>query len=102
MRLAYSPEAIDDIQQTRQYIAGVLKNRVAAQRIVDMISQSCKRLKSYPHSGTALSSRIDRVTDLRYVICENWLAFYRIEDSEIRIVRVLDGRTDFIQVLFGK
>lgn len=101
MKLIYSPESIDDIQRIKQYIGQVLKNRAAAQRIVKMISHNCKQLKLFPNSGNSLSPKIDRATDLRYITCENWLAFYLIVGDEVRIVRVLDGRTDYIQVLFS-
>lgn len=100
MRLIYSPEAIDDIVRLKEYIGKVLKNRAAAQRIVNMISLNCKQLKQYPYSGTALSSKIACDEDLRYVICENWLAFYQVADDEVRIIRILDGRTDYLKVLF--
>lgn len=100
MKLVYSPEAIDDIQQTKQYIGKVLKNRKAAQRVANMILRSCKQLKSFPNSGNDLSAKIDCTADLRYIICENWLVFYQINGDEVQIIRVLDGRTDYVRILF--
>lgn len=102
MNLEWSPDAIDDIRQTREYIAKTLKNPGAASRIQKMIVSGCKRLKQYPLAGPSLESRTGAATDLRYLICENWLAFYLVLDDTVRIVRVLDGRTDYLQLLFDQ
>lgn len=99
MKLEYSPEAINDIQRTKHYISVVLKNRQAANRIVKMISNNCKHLKDQPQLGMSLEARIGKLSDLRYLICENWLVFYRVAGDSVQIVRVLDGRTDYIKLL---
>ena len=37
---------------------------------------------------------------LGYLICENHLAIYRSADDWVMIVRILDGRTDYLRLLF--
>ena len=100
MKLEYSKEAINDLSEIRDYISGVLKNRTAAKRIVSMILSGCRALKQDPLSGFRLDSKIDAETDLRVLVCENWLAFYNVSPDAIVIVRVLDGRSDYINILF--
>ena len=101
MKLEYSPEALDDIQETNRYIASVLKNRSAAIRITKMIVRNCKQLKGQPEIGMSVAARTGYHSDLRYLICESWLVFYRIQGDTVRIVRVIDGRTDYVRILFG-
>lgn len=102
MKLEYAPEAIHDIQETKRYIATVLKNRTAAIRITKMIFSSCAQLKERPQLGMSVEVKTGIPSDLRYLICESWLAFYRIRDDRIQIVRVLDGRSDYVRILFSK
>ena len=42
-----------------------------------------------------------RDTDLRFLVCNNHLAFYRIDGNYISIIRILDGRTNYMKVLFS-
>ncbi|WP_218571234.1 type II toxin-antitoxin system RelE/ParE family toxin [Paenibacillus oralis] len=55
----------------------------------------------YPKIGTPLSATIDIQTDYRYLVCDNYLIFYRYEDGVVYVVRVLYGRRNFIRVLFS-
>lgn len=100
MRLRYTPEARTDLAEIRSYIREVLKNPIAANRIAAGILESCSRLKEQPQMGAALSEKTGRETELRYLICGKHLAFYRIEEDTISVIRILDGRTQYMRVLF--
>lgn len=100
MKLVFSPDAINDILETKKYISKVLKNPAAAKRIAKMLNRSCKLLKDRPLMGMSVEEKTGHQSDFRYLICENWLAFYKVEDDQITVVRVLDGRTDYVRVLF--
>ena len=100
MKLKYTPEAIRDLQETKTYISKVLHNPKAAERITRSILNLCGRLKDHPNLGMSLSAKLDCETDLRYLICENHIAIYRVADDWIMVVRVLDGRTDYLRILF--
>lgn len=100
MKLKYTPEAISDLQETKTYISRVLHNPTAANRITKSILDQCSQLKEHPNLGVSLSAKLDMDTDLRYLICENHLPIYRIADDWVMIVRILDGRTDYLRLLF--
>lgn len=100
MKLKYTPEAIRDLQETRDYIGKVLHNPKAAKRIIESILEQCESLKEYPNLGISFCGRLDEETDLRYLICERQLVFYRIAEDRILVVRILDGRTDYLKILF--
>ena len=101
MTIRYTPEAVRDLQELRQYISKVLNNPKAATRISKGILDSCARLKQYPHLGMSLEAKIGISTDLRYLICEKHIAFYRIDDNVISVARIIDGRQDYLRILFG-
>ena len=102
MRLEFAPEALEDIQETKHYIATVLKNRSAASRVAKMIVHNCKQLKDQPYLGMAVEARTGYTSDMRYLICESWLVFYRLQNDTVQIVRVIDCRTDYLCILFKK
>ena len=102
MRLRYTPEAISDIQEIKRYIKNVLHNPTAALRISKTILDACSSLKTFPRLGVSIEGKTGVETDLRMLICEKWIVVYRIEAAEgtISIARVLDGRQDYMRILF--
>lgn len=102
MRLQYRPAAIADIQRAADYIENVLKNRSAAQRLKAKILQGTSLLKENPQMGTLLSSKYDGLdTSMRFIVISKQLVFYEIGDDMIEVVRVIDGRTDYLTHLFN-
>lgn len=101
MKLKYRPAAIEDIQRASDYIEKVLKNRSAAQKLKARILQGASLLKENPHMGVSLSSKYDDLdTSIRFIVISKQLVFYEISDDVIEIIRVLDGRTDYLARLF--
>ena len=101
MRLRYSPEAREDLRRASQYIAFEFQNPKAAKDLVQRIMRDCAALKRFPQMGMRLSEKIERETPLRFLICGKHISFYRIEGSEIYVTRILDGRSNYLQVLLG-
>ena len=96
MTVRYTPEAIHDLQALRDYIGKILGNPKAASRIAKLILDTCGQLL-----GASVEAKTGHSTDLRFVICEKWLAFYRIDENIISVARILDGRQDYLHILFG-
>lgn len=101
MKLRYTPEAILDLQKIKSYIDSVLQNPAAAKRIGKRILDSCAILKSQPKAGASVEAKTSWKTDLRFLITEKYLIFYRVEKNTISVARILDGRQDYLQLLFG-
>lgn len=53
--------------------------------------------------GAALAEKLEIATDVRYFVVSKQLIFYHVDEESgtIEILRVLDGRTDYLSVLFG-
>lgn len=101
MNLFYSAPARTDLQGIREYVSVSLHNRQAAERILRRIADYCNTLKAQPKLGMSLAAKVGIDTDLRYLLCGNYLISYRIQNERILIVRILDGRTDYLRQLFG-
>ncbi len=104
MKLKYTPEAISDIREIQHYIKDAFRNPTAAKRISKMILATCSSLKTFPESGISVESKTGFKTDLRMLICENWIAFYRIEGGSnmVSVSRIIDGRQDYMRILFSE
>ena len=102
MRIEYKRTALLDLQQTQDYIANTLKNKPAAQKLVSSVLHNISLLARNPRMGTALNSRFDVDSDLRFIVVSKQLVFYQIVDEDlIFIVQILDGRLDYLSILFG-
>lgn len=102
MRLRYTPEAREDVRNVKTYIAQQLRNLSAAERVTANILQCCAQLKAQPYMGLSMAERLGVESDLYYLICGNYIAFYRPEKNNISVIRILDRRTDYMQTLFGR
>lgn len=98
----YSPVAIRDLEQMGDYIAEELKNPTAAMNTVSKVLDSVDKLEDTPDMGAPLSARYEHVDDYRYIICGNYLVFYRNGTDGVYIDRVLYEKMDYLTILFGK
>ena len=101
MKLRYTPEALRDLQEMKQYIKSVLHNPTAANRITKAILDGCTQLKQFPEMGASIQAKTGYQTDLRMLVVENYIALYRIETEIVSVGRVINARQDYIRILFG-
>jgi len=99
-KLCISPEARKDLEEIKAYITEALENPIAAVNVVSRILQALKNLKDMPGIGTLLSSKVPFDTDYRFLVCGNYLAFYRYKDETVYVDRILYGRRDYVKILF--
>lgn len=99
-KIHYSPESRRDLDDIWDYIVSELQNRSAAERVINRIIDAVDPLKNFAEMGTPLSSIADIGTDYRFLVSGNYMVFYRVQDNDVYIDRVLYGRSDYISVLF--
>lgn len=99
-KIHYSPESRRDLDGIWDYIVLDLQNRSAAERVIDHIMDAVDPLKNFAEMGTPLSSIADIGTDYRFLVSGNYMVFYRVQDNDVYIDRVLYGRSDYMSVLF--
>ena len=102
MRIKYRPAAIKDVDRACDYLRNKLHNPSAAQNLTTKLLHSISLLKENPCMGVPLSSKPEALeTDYRFLVVSKQLVFYQVADDVIEIVRILDGRTDYLARLFG-
>ncbi len=100
MKLIYSPQARVDLREIKAYIRDNLQNPTAAENVTQRILKGCALLKDNPKLGAELSGKIDRNTDMRYLVINQHIAFYKIDNAIIRVVRIRDARTNYMHIIF--
>jgi len=100
-KLKISPQARDDLVEIKNYISRELCNPHAAVNVISKITKKIRGLPEHPGTGAPLSSVMDIQTDYRFIVCDNYLIFYRCENETIFVSRILYGRRDYARILFG-
>ena len=96
----FSPEALNDLEEIKSYIQDDLENDIAAANTLKKIFDRILELESFPKMGALLNSVTNTDNSYRYLLCNNYTAFSRIEKDSVYIVRVLYGRRDYLRILF--
>ena len=99
MQLRFTPEARLDLSKYREYINGELKDATAATESVALIVRSCSLLKTTPFMGMSLQKKTGIVSDFLYIVSGYHVVFYKVENTVISVIRILDGRTDYLNTL---
>ena len=100
-KLCITPAAASDLAEIKAYISLELHNPQAAQRIVRSITHDLRHLQQNTYLGFSVSAKIGRETDLRALLNGSYFLFYRVETEAVQVARILDGRQDYLRVLFG-
>lgn len=100
--LKYSPKAMKDLDNIFDYIASELKEPVVAGNMVNGILEQHDKLKEFSGIGAIYKLPDGAETVYRYLVHKDYLSFYRVENNTIFIDRVLNGRMDYINILFDK
>ena len=95
-------ESRNDLAAIKEYIGVELANPDAAKNTMVKITKRIRDLKRFAEIGSPLSSIIDIDTDYRFLVCGNYLVFYRAVVNDVYIDRVLYGRRDYLAILFGR
>ena len=65
------------------------------------IATTVRQLEMFPDKGSCLQDLIEYPTDYHYLVVKPNYIFYRIEGDTVRIIRILNEKQDFLQILFG-
>ena len=101
-RIVFSQLAIDDLDEIWDYIFDALKNPSAAENTVNGILDKIDLLEAQPEIGVQLFFDDGLNSGYRYVIYNNYLAFYRIYPDTVYVDRVIYGKRDYMKLLFDE
>lgn len=97
--IEYSKEAKQDLIGIKQYIKYNLQEPETAQSLILKIREEISNLKNNPEIHSVIDDDIIRKQEIRKLIVDNYIVFYRIKNNNIEIVRIMYGRRNWINLL---
>ena len=101
-KIKFTPDALEDMKDIKAYITDELRSELSAINTTQKIMKRIRQLADFPEIGAPLSSIISLEVPYRFLVCGNYTVFYKVDGNVVHIIRVLYGRRNFMQVLFGK
>ncbi len=97
--IEYSMEAKQDLIDIKRYIKYNLQEPNTAQKLITNIKNEIDSLKDNPEMYSVIDDDIIKRFKIRKLVVDNYIVFYRINDENIQIVRVMYGRRNWITLL---
>lgn len=95
------PLALQDLTELKAYITEESGSEIPAKKTVEEILKRISVLSAFPEIGRPLSSFMNIDTPYRFLVCKNYNVFYRTDDNNVWVTRVLHNRRNYMQILFG-
>jgi toxin ParE1/3/4 len=89
--------AEDDLTEIIIYIAQ--DSSTAANKLLFHIESSLQKLSEYPYIGVIPQENIIAGAGFRYLVVDNYLVFYIVEDNTVFIHRIIHGARDYKRIL---
>jgi addiction module RelE/StbE family toxin len=101
IELSIAPEARRDLKDIQDYISKEKESPKTALKVIEKILDRIEKLLSFPDTGTLLSPKVNFPTNYRYVRAVSYLIFYRHENNQIFVDRIIHSKRNYISVLFS-
>lgn len=97
--IEYSKEARQDLIEIKRYIKYNLQEPATAQKLISKIKNEIDKLKSNPQIYAIIDDDFIKKFEIRKLIVDNYIVFYRIQYNYLQIVRIMYGRRNWINLL---
>lgn len=98
--LKYTPEAARDLEYIKEVVTEEFGEN-AAMKTMKRIRGGIRTLEIAENAGVDFYQKYGIISDYRiFFVAKNYV-IYRVEGDYVRIIRVINERQDFIQLLFG-
>lgn len=97
--IEYSKEARQDLIEIKRYIKYNLQEPATAQKLISKIRNEIDKLKSNPQIYAIIDDDFIKKFEIRKLIVDNYIVFYRIQYNYLQIVRIMYGRRNWINLL---
>lgn len=95
----YSEEAKQDLIEIKKYIKYNLQEPNIANKLISKIKNAIEDIKNNPEVYAIIDDDFIKKLEIRKIIVDNYIIFYRIKSNTIEIVRVMHGRRNWIKLL---
>ena len=102
MTIRYSVEFIADLDRINVVYRDILFIPESGKKLISGLLETCVDIEKFPLMGIDLKTKTDIENDYRFVVYNKYLLFYTLTDGVPTMIRALDGRMDYLKVLFDK
>ena len=88
-------KASQDLEEIFKYISVDLSNPSAAKKLIEEFLEAFERICSFPYSCPIVSDLNLKESDVRKLIVGNYIAFYKVDGTEIKIFRIRHSTTNY-------
>ena len=100
LKIVLSAEARRDLKGIQDYIGDEKESSQTAIKVVEKILDRIEDLLGFPDTGMLLYPKVNFRTNYRYAKASGYLIFYRHENNQIFVDRIIHGKRDYITILF--
>lgn len=97
--IEYSKESKKDLIEIKDYLKNNLQEPKIAQNLVDKIISEIRKLKNNPRKYAIIDEEIIKKFEIRKLLIDNYIVFYRVKEQYIQIVRIMYGKRNWIDLL---
>ena len=97
--IEYSKESKQDLIGIKQYIKYNLQEPEIAQKLITKIRTQIDSLKYSTEIYAIIDDDIIKKLEIRKLIVDNYIIFFRIKNDSIQIVRIMYERRNWINLL---
>ena len=98
-KIEYSKDSKQDLIGIKQYIKYNLQEPKIAENLINKIRVEINNLKDNPEIYSIIDEDIIKKLEIRKLIVDNYIVFYRVKNDTIEIVRIMYGRRNWINLL---
>ena len=101
-KLHYSRLALVDLEEIQNYVLADSCSLDITEKEIGNILDIVKKLETFPEIGMVLDELVPFKSDYRVLSVKKYLIFYRVDESDIYVDRILHSRRNYIRILFGR
>lgn len=98
-KIEYSKDSKQDLIGIKQYIKYNLQESKIAENLINKIRGEINKLKDDPEIYSIIDEDIIKKLEIRKLIVDNYIVFYRVKNNVIEIVRIMYRRRNWINLL---
>lgn len=99
-KIYFAPNALKDLEEIREYYIVELEAPTQGNDKLSKILANIDNLETFPQMGIELSTKVSVPNNYRVLTIEAYLVFYRIEKFNVYIDRIINGKREYVRILF--
>lgn len=97
--IEYSKESNQDLVEIKQYIKYNLQEPETVQNLISNIRSKINSLRDNPEIYSVITDSIVGKLEVRKLILDNYIVFYKVKAEIIQVIRIMHGRRNWIELL---